>query len=161
MQLSYLVAAIMLNTGSITNATSSQHWPHNSEVAHVRTYFYVGGEYVDDGRGGHHFRGQMYVEKLVPVQGVTQKWPVVLMHGNSMTGTVSIPSHTHDLTDRKSTVTDTRHRTSSTSPMAVVAGPPTSSTKATRSTSRTSRYAVVQRGIPATGSSPHPHIPPS
>ena len=61
----------------------------DSEVAYIRSYFYSGGEYAPDGHGGHYFRDQMYVEKLVPVDGVRQTRPVVLMHGNTMTGTVS------------------------------------------------------------------------
>lgn len=60
-----------------------------SEAPHVRTYFYAGGEYRDDGKGGHYFSGQMYVEKLVPIHGVKRAFPIVLFHGNSMTGTVS------------------------------------------------------------------------
>ncbi|KYK56994.1 hypothetical protein DCS_04001 [Drechmeria coniospora] len=60
--------------------------PEN-ETASVRTHFFVGGGYVDDGRGRHLLRGQMYVEKLLPVRGVTQKTPVVLIHGKGMTGT--------------------------------------------------------------------------
>lgn len=63
-------------------------------MPHVRTYFYAGGEYAEDGKGGHLFHNQMYVEKLVPAPGVTQKWPIVLMHGNCMTGTVR-PSPLH------------------------------------------------------------------
>ncbi|KHO00426.1 uncharacterized protein MAM_01204 [Metarhizium album ARSEF 1941] len=64
----------------------SERGPGEEEVPHVRTYFYAGGEYVEDGKGNHFLHNQMYVEKLVPARGVTQAWPIVLMHGNCMTG---------------------------------------------------------------------------
>ena len=60
-----------------------------TEVPYIRTYFYAGGKYVDDGAGGHIFRDQMYVEKLVPSTGVTQETPIVFIHGQGQTGTVS------------------------------------------------------------------------
>ncbi|KAF4814867.1 putative secreted lipase [Colletotrichum tropicale] len=59
----------------------------DSEVPYIRSYFYVGGGYVDDGSGGHIFRDQMYVEKLLPTFGVTQETPIVLIHGQAQTGT--------------------------------------------------------------------------
>ncbi|OLN97890.1 putative secreted lipase-like protein 3 [Colletotrichum chlorophyti] len=58
----------------------------DSETPHIRSYFYVGGGYVDDGAGGHIFRDQMYVEKLLPVGGVSQETPIVLIHGQAQTG---------------------------------------------------------------------------
>ncbi|KAK1590493.1 Alpha/Beta hydrolase protein [Colletotrichum navitas] len=58
----------------------------DSEAPYVRSYFYVGGGYVGDGSGGHIFRDQMYVEKLLPVLGVTQSTPIVLIHGQAQTG---------------------------------------------------------------------------
>ncbi|KAI5459718.1 Alpha/beta hydrolase family-domain-containing protein [Mariannaea sp. PMI_226] len=66
---------------SSTSSTSS------SAASYVRTFFYVGGSYVDDGAGGHIFRDQMYVEKLVPAYGATQAVPIVLIHGQAQTGT--------------------------------------------------------------------------
>ncbi|KAH7161814.1 Alpha/beta hydrolase family-domain-containing protein [Dactylonectria macrodidyma] len=66
------------NSGDVSTA---------GEASHVRTFFYVGGAYVDDGSGGHIFRDQMYVEKLVPARGATQKNPVVFIHGQGQTGT--------------------------------------------------------------------------
>lgn len=59
------------------------------EVPHVRSYFYVGGGYVDDGAGGHIFHNQMYVEGLSPVNGPNQTIPLVMIHGQAQTGTVS------------------------------------------------------------------------
>ncbi|KAK1981810.1 Alpha/Beta hydrolase protein [Colletotrichum cereale] len=56
------------------------------EAPYVRSYFYVGGGYVDDGSGGHIFRDQMYVEKLLPVHGISQSTPIVLIHGQAQTG---------------------------------------------------------------------------
>jgi hypothetical protein len=49
----------------------------------------VGGGYVNDGAGGEIFRGQMYVERLVPVEGASQTTPIVFIHGQAQTGTVS------------------------------------------------------------------------
>ncbi|KAF2129709.1 alpha/beta-hydrolase [Dothidotthia symphoricarpi CBS 119687] len=58
------------------------------EVAAIRTYFYVGGGYSDDGNGGHIFKDQMYVEKLSPVLTRHNKTdPIVLIHGQGQTGT--------------------------------------------------------------------------
>ena len=55
-----------------------------------RNYFYVGGSYVDDGNGGHVFTDQMYVEHLVPMK-VSQKYPLLLIHGGGQTGSVITP----------------------------------------------------------------------
>ncbi|POR33810.1 Uncharacterized protein TPAR_06002 [Tolypocladium paradoxum] len=60
-----------------------------TELPYQRTYFHVGGGYVDDGAGGHIFRDQMYVERLRPANGVTQDTPIVLIHGQAQTGSVS------------------------------------------------------------------------
>ncbi|KAK8084314.1 hypothetical protein PG997_005585 [Apiospora hydei] len=57
------------------------------ETPHRRSYFYVGGKYVDDGAGGHLFQDQMYVESLSPVDGPSQSTPIVLIHGQGQTGT--------------------------------------------------------------------------
>ncbi|KAI0703095.1 hypothetical protein C8Q76DRAFT_861370 [Earliella scabrosa] len=59
----------------------------NGETPYTRSYFYIGGEYVDDGSGNHIFRDQMYVEKLTPISGATQRVPVVIIHGLGQTGT--------------------------------------------------------------------------
>ena len=59
-----------------------------AETPYTRSYFYIGGEYVDDGSGGHVFRDQMYVEQLAPISGATQKFPLVIIHGQGQTGTV-------------------------------------------------------------------------
>ncbi|KAM0322192.1 hypothetical protein ACHAQA_009682 [Verticillium albo-atrum] len=56
------------------------------ETPYIRSYFMIGGAYVDDGAGGHIFRDQMYVEKLVPSGGVSQDTPIVLIHGQAQTG---------------------------------------------------------------------------
>ena len=59
-----------------------------------RSYFYVGGQYIDDGNGEsqHILTGQMYVEKLIPMNGVRHRWPLVFIHGAGQTGTVSLAS---------------------------------------------------------------------
>lgn len=60
----------------------------SSEVPAVRSYFYAGGQYVDDGAGGHIFRDQMYVERLQPAGGAKNETPIVFIHGQAQTGTV-------------------------------------------------------------------------
>lgn len=76
---------LALFTG-IASAQSGYHVGH--EVAAIRTYFYVGGGYSDDGSGGHIFKDQMYVEKLSPVSSRRSKpTPIVLIHGQGQTGT--------------------------------------------------------------------------
>jgi hypothetical protein len=61
------------------------------ESAYFRSFFHVGGHYVDnDGANDQHeMTGQMYVEKLLPVNGIKHPWPLVLIHGAGQTGTVS------------------------------------------------------------------------
>ena len=54
-----------------------------------RSYFYVGGQYVECDEKQHVMTGQMYVEKLLPVNGATHRWPLVFIHGAGQTGTVS------------------------------------------------------------------------
>lgn len=64
----------------------------------IRDYFYVGGSYVEDtGAGGEVFANQMYVEHLVPPGGATQKWPLVFIHGQGQSGTVSSSVISHYL----------------------------------------------------------------
>lgn len=63
--------------------------PASSEVAAIRTFFYTGGGYADDGAGGHIYREQMYVERLQPAKGVSKPTPIVFIHGQAQTGTVS------------------------------------------------------------------------
>ena len=53
-----------------------------------RTYFYVGGSYEEGEDGESYMSGQMYVEHLMPSHGVTQPYPLVLIHGAAQTGTV-------------------------------------------------------------------------
>ena len=63
-----------------------------AESPSIRSYFYVGGHYVDDGKGDgqHVLTGQLYVEQLLPVDGVKHPWPLVFIHGAGQTGTVSL-----------------------------------------------------------------------
>lgn len=60
-----------------------------SESAAKRDYFYVGGHYADNGKGSEIFQDQMYVERLVPPDGATKSEPILFIHGNVQTGTVS------------------------------------------------------------------------
>jgi hypothetical protein len=70
----------------------------------VRSFFYVGGYYADDGKGGHVVRDQMYAEKLLPVRGASQDLPIILIHSQGQTGTVSPRSFppSHSLTHNQS-----------------------------------------------------------
>ena len=54
-----------------------------------RSYFYVGGRYVEQDDGSYIFTGQMYVENLMPVDGIKHPWPLVFIQGAGQTGTVS------------------------------------------------------------------------
>lgn len=65
--------------------------PLSNEVPYHRDYLYVGGHYADDGsgKGQHIFKDQMYVERLVPMNGTTKPFPIVFIHGQANTGTVS------------------------------------------------------------------------
>ena len=65
--------------------------PATAESLYNRSYFYVGGEYVDAGSGNGQriLKGQMYVEQLMPSGGVKHPWPIVFVQGAGQTGTVS------------------------------------------------------------------------
>lgn len=60
-----------------------------AEATTRREYFYVGGEYVSDGRGGHVLQNQMYVEKLTSTVACRKLYPIVFIHGWAQTATVS------------------------------------------------------------------------
>ncbi|KAF2853232.1 alpha/beta-hydrolase [Plenodomus tracheiphilus IPT5] len=85
LNLSTLVIILALFS-RLAAARDSYHVDH--ETAAIRTYFYVGGGYSDDGNGGHIFKDQMYVEKLSPSSTRHNKYnPIVLIHGQGQTGT--------------------------------------------------------------------------
>lgn len=72
-------------------ATNGEPGATHLEAPAIRSFFYAGGGYADDGAGGHVFRDQMYVEHLRPPghPGKSVKdTPVVLIHGQAQTGTV-------------------------------------------------------------------------
>ncbi|KAL6236040.1 hypothetical protein BDW75DRAFT_124476 [Aspergillus navahoensis] len=71
--------------GSLASAPASTG-SHEVEALHRRTYFYVGGEYVNT-TDGWMMHNQMYVEKLSPANGSTQLYPIVILHGGAQTGT--------------------------------------------------------------------------
>jgi len=58
----------------------------DGEQAAYRDYFYVGGEYVTEPTGESFMKNQMYVERLSPSRKPTQPYPLVLIHGKSMSG---------------------------------------------------------------------------
>lgn len=82
----HVKTALLLIASAITAAASSSR----SEVPAQRSYLYVGGKYINDGTGQHVFADQMYVEKLTPAEGATKPYPIVFIHGQAQTGTVSI-----------------------------------------------------------------------
>ncbi|KAI9710484.1 MAG: hypothetical protein M1820_002620 [Bogoriella megaspora] len=57
------------------------------EAPSIRSYFYVGGHYVTNASDYHLYSNQLYVESLVPVDGITQSEPIVFLHGQAQTGT--------------------------------------------------------------------------
>ncbi len=58
---------------------------HAQSIAFTREFFYVGGQYTSDS-GSAIMTGQMYVEVLRPAN-VTQRVPLVMIHGNWQTAT--------------------------------------------------------------------------
>lgn len=64
----------------------------SKETPVSREYFYVGGRYVDDGKGKdqHIFSDQMYVEKLSANVSCPKPDPLVFIHGQGQTGTVGV-----------------------------------------------------------------------
>ncbi|KAK8054623.1 hypothetical protein PG994_009690 [Apiospora phragmitis] len=62
---------------------------NSTEAAYTRDFFYVGGEYVSSTVSGQSiFTGQMYVEKLTPVRGINQTYPLVFVSAGVPSGTV-------------------------------------------------------------------------
>ncbi|KAG5663452.1 hypothetical protein KAF25_001388 [Fusarium avenaceum] len=84
MYVSILGALFAATVGKLSDAVGVRR--HN-EIPAVRSFFYSGGRYVDDGDGGHVFRDQMYVERLVPATGAWKDTPIVMIHGVAQTGT--------------------------------------------------------------------------
>ena len=60
------------------------------ESASHRSYFYVGGIYVNDENspGERVMQGQMYVEQLTPLGGSRHQFPLVFIHGAGQTASV-------------------------------------------------------------------------
>lgn len=59
-----------------------------NEVPTIREYLQVGGNYVENSVGEHVFENQMYVEHLAPINGTTQPYPLVMIHGSGQTASV-------------------------------------------------------------------------
>lgn len=79
--LSFGYVVVLLSMLLCATMVSSQ------ETIHQRSYFYVGGEYMNTSTD-HVLQGQMYVEKLTPYDGCKQPYLIVFIHGNGQTGTV-------------------------------------------------------------------------
>lgn len=67
--------------------------PEPIETPCHRDYVYVGGNDVDDGTGTGEevLEGQIYVERLSPVDGQKHPYPLVFIHGGGQSGTVCHP----------------------------------------------------------------------
>ncbi|KAJ0116864.1 hypothetical protein J7T55_010015 [Diaporthe amygdali] len=76
------LAACALQTRAIGLAQASQ-----DEAPMIRSYIQAGGQYAENSAGEHIFQDQIYVEHLVPVHGVTQRHPIVFLHGAAQTAT--------------------------------------------------------------------------
>lgn len=62
----------------------------SAESAYTRDTFFVGGEYIPyNGTYQSIYSDQLYVEKLTPVGGVSQKNPLVFISAGVPTGAVS------------------------------------------------------------------------
>ncbi|CAF3573045.1 unnamed protein product [Rotaria sp. Silwood1] len=83
------VTVILLISFSIKDTDSSKDSTCTKDSFPIhREYFYVGGEYVFDVFSNSSFMtGQMYVEHLTSPFGIQQLYPLILIHGNAMTGT--------------------------------------------------------------------------
>jgi hypothetical protein len=76
----------LLNLAPIAALVSAQTGRYaETEVPLIRTYFYVGGGYSDDGNGGHIFKDHMYVEKLIPLC-----WVHCLHYRSNIPGTIRV-----------------------------------------------------------------------
>ena len=64
------------------------------ESASHRSYFYVGGVYMNDEDypGERVMQGQMYVEQLTPPGGSRHPFPLVFIHGGGQTASVRFSS---------------------------------------------------------------------
>ncbi|KAL7623187.1 hypothetical protein AAE478_006868 [Parahypoxylon ruwenzoriense] len=61
----------------------------NASTVHTREAFYVGGQYVTDSKGTHSLQGQMYVERLLPVESQRdprRPFPIIFIHGATRSG---------------------------------------------------------------------------
>ncbi|KAL4895591.1 Alpha/Beta hydrolase protein [Aspergillus ambiguus] len=56
-------------------------------IPHHRSFFYIGGNYTVLDSGEHIRTNQVYVERLTPLDGPTQRYPLVFIHGTDQTGT--------------------------------------------------------------------------
>ncbi|KAK7959172.1 alpha/beta-hydrolase [Apiospora aurea] len=71
----------------------------SSEAAYTRDFFYVGGDYVASAVPGQSiFTGQMYVEKLTPLTGVNQTYPLVFVSAGVPSGTAGYQVYVVDIT---------------------------------------------------------------
>lgn len=82
-----LVASAALAVLASSADIASSSW--STEFPAIRSYSYVGGRYADNGAGGHVFVDQMYVERLQPTGGIQHSTPIIFIHGQAQTGTVS------------------------------------------------------------------------
>jgi pimeloyl-ACP methyl ester carboxylesterase len=78
-------AALFLAGACALMATSAQAQQRGPLVLAKSSYFFVGGK-IDPSVEGSATVGHMYVEYMIP-QRQTQRYPIVMVHGGSQTGT--------------------------------------------------------------------------
>ncbi len=79
-------AAIAIMPGSIPISPSSGGAQIAiTEARHTRKFLYVGGDY-NHTTSGTILQNQVYVEQLTPAGGISQKLPIVLLHGGDLSG---------------------------------------------------------------------------
>jgi hypothetical protein len=80
------VKVVILIVAVATLAVFAQQRTVQQRTPFTREFFYVGGHYATDGKGGDVMAGQMYVEVLRPAR-VSRTYPIVFFHGASQTAT--------------------------------------------------------------------------
>lgn len=69
-------------SGVLGTSGEQNNTPINiQQVLHTRSYFYVGGSYVQSPTGSSISAEQIYVEHLAPIK-VTERYPLLMIHGN-------------------------------------------------------------------------------
>jgi hypothetical protein len=83
--------ALRLGTGTVTSSVTPDQGAAagrtHHDAAYTRRVFYVGGDYNKTALGTV-LQNQIYVEQLTPAAGKTQTHPIVMLHGDDLSGIV-------------------------------------------------------------------------